>query len=379
MPELRAAVIGAGFVGRAHIEALRRLGITITGVLGSSPARGKQTCESLRLARAYDTLDDLASDPTVDVVHVCTPNHLHFEQVSALLRGGKHVMCEKPLAMDSQQSAALIELARAQKRTGGVAYNLRYYPLCQEARLLIARGDIGEPKLVRGGFQQDWLLYPTDWNWRLEPQLGGTLRAVSDIGTHWLDLTTWLTGRRVTELCADLATVVPVRQRPRGRSETFQTSTSEGDPVGISTDDYASVLLRFEGGLRGAMTVSQVSAGRKAFLECEVSGSEGSLAFNSESPNELWIGRRNQANRILLKDPALMSAEARGYSNYPGGHTEGYADTFFNLFRDFYSYIQSGDVSRPPSFPTFQTGHDEMVLCDAIAQSARTRQWVRTA
>ena len=377
MPELRAAVVGAGFVGRAHIEALRRLGITITGVLGSSPARSKDTRQSLGLPRAYESLADLASDPAVDVIHVCTPNHLHFEQVSTLLRAGKHVMCEKPLAMDTQQSAALIELAGAQKRTGGVAYNLRYYPLCQEARLLIARGDIGEPKLVRGGFQQDWLLYPTDWNWRLEPQLGGTLRAVSDIGTHWLDLATWLTGRRVVELCADLATVVPVRQRPRGRSETFQTSTSEGDPVGISTDDYASVLLRFEGGLRGAMTVSQVSAGRKAFLECEVSGSEGSVAFNSESPNELWIGRRNEANRILLKDPALMSAEARGYSNYPGGHTEGYADTFFNLFRDFYAYIQSGDVSRPPSFPTFQTGHDEMVLCDAIAQSARTRQWVQ--
>jgi predicted dehydrogenase len=378
MPELQAAVIGAGFVGRAHIEALRRLGIPITGVLGSSPARGKETAQSLGLARAYDSLDDLARDSAVDAVHVCTPNHLHYEQVSTLLRADKHVMCEKPLAMDAKESAELVKLARAQKRAGAVAYNLRYYPLCQEARAMIARGDIGEPRMVHGGFLQDWLFYPTDWNWRLEPHLGGQLRAVSDIGTHWLDLATWLTGRRVKELCADLATMIPVRQRPRGRSETFKTTAGESDPVQMSTDDYASVLLQFEGSLRGVMTVSQVSAGRKALLECEISGSEGSLAFNSESPNELWLGRRSEANRILLKDPALMSPESRGYANYPGGHTEGYADTFFNLFRDFYGYIRAGDMSRAPTFPTFETGHQEMVLCDAIAESARTRQWVHT-
>ena len=377
MPELRAAVIGAGFVGRAHIEAVRRLAIPITGVLGSSPARGRETCQSLGLPRAYGTLQELASDPDVDVVHVCTPNHLHFEQASALLRAGKHVMCEKPLAMDTKQSAALIELARTQGRVGGVAYNLRYYPLCQEARSLIARGMIGEPRIVRGGFLQDWLFYPTDWNWRLEPRLGGDLRAVSDIGTHWFDLTTWLTGRRIRELCADLATVIPVRQRPRGRSETFQSNVGASDPVPISTDDYASVLLRFEGGLRGVMTVSQVSAGRKALLEFEINGSEGSLAFDSESPNQLWMGRRNEANRILLKDPSLMSSDSRSYANYPGGHAEGYPDTFLNLFRDFYAYLRNGDASRAPSFPTFQTGHDELILCEAIAHSARNQQWVR--
>lgn len=379
MPELQAAIIGAGFVGRAHIEALRRLPVPITGVLGSTPDRGEATRRSLTLPRAYATLDELAQDASVDVVHVCTPNHLHYDQVSRLLRAGKHVMCEKPLAMDAHQSAELVELARAQGRAGGVAYNLRYYPLCQEARSRIARGDIGEPRLARGAFMQDWLLYPTDWNWRLEPHLGGSLRAVSDIGTHWLDLAAWLTGRRVEEVCADLATTVPVRQRPRGRVESFQSGAGGGDPVSIATDDYASVLLRFAGGLRGAMTVSQVTAGRKAMLECEISGSEGTLAFNSENPNELWIGRRNEANRILFKDPALMDPATRRYSNYPGGHTEGYADTFFNLFRDFYAYIRSGDMAAPQSFPTFQTGHDEMLLCEAIAESARSRQWVLLA
>jgi predicted dehydrogenase len=374
MSHLRSAVIGAGFVGRAHIDALRRMGVSVLGVLGSSPDRAEASRAAMQLPRAYRSLEELAGDSEVQVVHICTPNHLHFEQAATLLRAGKHVMCEKPVAMTTQESAALIGLAREHRRAGGVCYNLRYYPLCQEARARIASGAIGEPRLVHGNFLQDWLFYPTDWNWRLETQLGGDLRAVSDIGTHWLDLAIWLTGSKIVEVCSDLATTIPVRQRPRRRVETFQSAVAAAtDPIEISTDDYASVLLRFETNLRGVMTVSQVSAGRKASLSFEVNGSEGSLAWNSESPNHLWIGHRSQANQELLKDPSLMMPAARGYSGYPGGHTEGYPDTFLQLFKDFYSHIESGS---PEEFPTFQTGHDELVLCDAIAQSARERRWV---
>ena len=350
------------------------------GLLGSSPERGEATRALLRLPRAYRSLQEVAEDPEVHVVHICTPNHLHFEQASVLLRAGKHVMCEKPLAMDSRQSAALLELAQSSQRVGGVTYNLRYYPLCQEARALIRQGAIGVPRLVHGGFLQDWLSHASDWNWRLEPQLGGELRAVSDIGTHWLDLAMWLTGVRVVEICADLATVIPVRKRPRGRVQTFQkTGMIESDEVKIATDDYASVLLRFENNLRGVMTVSQVSAGRKAFLNFEVNGSEGSLSWNSESPNQLWIGRRDQPNQQLLKDPTLMTPDACIYAAYPGGHSEGYPDTFVQLFKDFYDYIQQALPSRLPTFPTFQTGHDELVLCEAIANSARERRWLVVA
>src|SRR5579864_5522241 len=330
--KLNAAVIGLGFVGKAHVESLRRLGITVRGALGSTSETTAAACKSLNLERAYASLDELAADPAVDVVHLCTPNYLHFDQASRLMRAGKHVLCEKPLTMDSAESELLVALARETGKVGGVAYNLRYYPLCQEARALIEIGAIGQPKLVHGSFLQDWLLYPSDWNWRLDPKLGGQLRAVSDIGTHWLDLTTWITGQKVAELCADLVTVVPVRRRPRGRVETFQQrSDGEFDEVKITTDDCASILLRFEKGMRGVMTVSQVSAGRKARLWFEVDGSEGSLAFDSESPNVLWIGHRKQANQRMIKDPALMSPEARGYAAYPGRHAEGYPDTFVQL------------------------------------------------
>jgi predicted dehydrogenase len=360
------------------LEALRRRGIPIQGILGSSPERTREACQALSLDHAYGSLDELAKDKSVDVVHVCTPNNVHFEQTKALMEAGKHVMCEKPLAMDTQQSAAMIELARRHDRVGGVAHNLRYFPLCQQARAMVQGGLIGEPRLVHGGFLQDWLLYPSDWNWRLESKLGGEMRVVSDIGTHWLDLTTWITGRKVSELCADLATVVPVRQRPRGRVETFQKRGDAAfDEIKITNDDYASVLLHFEGSLRGVMTVSQVSAGRKCQLWFEVDGAEGSLAWNAESPNVLWIGRRNEANQSMIKDPSLMSPEARGYAAYPGGHAEGYPDTFAQLFKDFYAYIGTGDFKAPRTFPTFETGHEELILCDTIAASARERRWVQ--
>jgi predicted dehydrogenase len=372
-----AAIVGLGFVGRAHLEALRRLGISVRGVLGSTPERSKAASESLGLPHSYNSLEELAADSSVQVVHLCTPNHLHFQEASQLLRAGKHVLCEKPLSLDSRESAALVSLLKETGRVGAVAYNLRYYPLCQEARALIRKGAIGEVKLVHGSFLQDWLLFPTDWNWRLEAKLGGELRAVSDIGTHWLDLVTWLTGSKVSELCADLATVLPTRRRPKGRVETFQKASAvETEEVMISTDDYASVLLHFDNEARGVMTVSQVSAGRKARLWFEIDGSEGSMAFDSESPNQLWIGRRDRACELLPKDPALQSQESRGYAAYPGGHPEGYPDTFVQLFKDFYGYLAAGDLRALPTFPSFETGHDELVLCEAIAESMQHKSWV---
>ena len=373
------AIIGLGFVGKAHLEALRRLGIPVRGILGSSPDHTREAAHDLGIAHAYSSLDELVNDSSLTSVHICSPNHVHHYQSKAALEAGKHVMCEKPLAMNTGESGSLVELSRKLNLVGGVAYNLRYYPLCHQARALVQQGAIGEARLIHGSFLQDWLLYPTDWNWRLQPELGGEMRVVADIGTHWLDLLTWITGRKITELCADLATVIPVRKRPRGRVQTFQQTTGDTGDFKVTTDDYASILLNFERGAHGVCTVSQVSAGRKTRLWFEVDGSEGSLAWNSEDPNTLWIGRRREPNREMIKDPSLMSPEARGYAAYPGGHAEGYPDTFVQLFKDFYAYLGAGDFSKPRTFPTVETGHEEMLLCDAIARSAKERRWVKLA
>lgn len=371
-----AAIIGLGFVGKAHLEALRRLGIPVRGILGSSPQRTNEAVRELKLDRGYNSIGELAADPEVHVVHICTPNYVHSDQTKSAMQAGKHVMCEKPLAMNTRESAALVELAHKAGRVGGVAYNLRYYPLCHEARSIVQRGLIGEPRLIHGSFLQDWLLYSTDWNWRLQPELGGDMRAVADIGTHWMDLVTWITGKKITEVCADLATLNRVRKKPRGRVESFQKAQGATDDYKVSTDDYASILLRFEGDARGVCTVSQVSAGRKTRLWFEIDGSEGSISWNSEEPNTLWIGHRREPNAEIIKDPSIMSPEARGYAAYPGGHAEGYPDTFVQLFKDFYSYLEKGDFAAPRAFPTFGTGHTEMQLCEATAQSARERRWI---
>ena len=373
-----AAVIGAGFVGKAHIEALRRIPVRVKGTLVSSNDRSSAAAKALSLERAYSSVEEIAADPEITAVHICTPNYVHFSQSAMLLRAGKHVMCEKPLAMDSRESAQLVALAKETNRVDGVAHNLRYYPLCIQAKALVDSGAIGKVRLVHGGFLQDWLTYPTDWNWRLESKLGGELRAVSDIGTHWLDLIQWITGEKVEELCADLATVVPVRHKPRGHVESFSSAKNVAtDEIPIETDDYASVLVHLEHGIHGVFTVSQVSPGRKCALNFEINGSEGSLSWNAEDPNTLWIGRRNEPNGKLIKDPSLLGPAARPYAAYPGGHAEGYPDTFVQLFHDFYNYIAAGDFDAPRRFPTFATGHDELLLCEAIQKSARSRSWTR--
>lgn len=377
--KLNAAIVGAGFMGPAHAEALRRLGVNVIGILGSSEAKSRHAAEALGLVRAYPSFDELLSDPSVNVVHVTTPNRFHFAQASAALKAGKHVLSEKPLAMNSRESAELVALARQSGCAAGVNYNIRFYPLCIEARERIARGELGQVLSVTGSYVQDWLLHPTDYNWRVLESEGGPLRAVADIGTHWLDLAQTITGLKVDAVCADLKTVFPTRQRPEGEVETFSGKvgqTASAQAVEITTEDHGGVLLRFAGGARGALWVSQVTAGRKNCLRFEIAGSRSALAWNSEQPDELWLGHRDRANELLPRDPGLMSAAARRFTGYPGGHAEGYPDSFKQCFRAFYDYIAAGDFTAPQPFPTFADGHQEILLCEAILRSHREQRWI---
>ena len=352
MTKLGVAVAGAGFIGPVHVEGLRRAGQHVVGILGVDEAESQRAAQSLGLATAYRSLDEVLADPAVHAVHVATPNRLHFEMASRVLKAGKHVLCEKPLAMNSQESAELVQLARQTGLVAGVNYNIRYYPLCLEAAERVRNGTLGQVYHVTGAYVQDWLFHDTDFNWRVLAGEGGELRAVADIGTHWLDLLHAITGLEVESVCADLYTVFPVRKRPQGEVETFSGQgkpPAATDSVQVTTDDYGCVMLRFRGGARGCLSVSQVTAGRKNCLRYELAGSRQALAWNSESPNEMWIGHRDTPNELLLRDPALLSPLARSFANYPGGHNEGFPDTFKQCFRAFYSYIQAGDFSRPRS------------------------------
>jgi predicted dehydrogenase len=377
--EIQVGIAGLGFIGPAHLEALRRNNIKVLGLVGSGPEQSRKKAQELGVEKAYPSYDAMVADPAITVVHLATPNHLHYSQAKAALLADKHVVCEKPLAMSSKESAELVKLAADKKRVNAVNFNLRFYPLVQQARSMVQGHELGDLFILQGSYLQDWLLLPTDWNWRLETSLGGTLRAVADIGSHWLDLLTFITGLHVEQVFADFKTFHPIRKKPAKPVDTYSgklLQPSDYIDQAIHTEDYATILLHYENGVSGALTISQVSAGRKNRLFFEIDGAKQSLAWDSEHPNGMWIGRRDAPNGLLMKDPALLSPQAREVVSYPGGHQEGFPDTFKQMVAKVYGYLRAGDWNAKPDFPTFADGHYEMVLCESIERSAKEGRWV---
>jgi len=373
-------VAGTGFIGPAHVEGLRRNGIQVLGLAENTPENARAKAAELGIPRAYDSFDAMLADPDIDIVHLATPNLLHHPYAKAALLAGKHVVCEKPLAMNSTESAELVKLAAQTGRVNAINFNIRMYPMVQQARSLVQAGEIGDLFILQGSYLQDWLLFKTDWNWRLEPGQGGTLRAVGDIGSHWLDLLTFITGLHVEEVYADFKTFHPIRKKPAKPVETYTGKILTPEDYidqPIYTEDYATILLHYENGVRGVLTVSQVSSGRKNRLFYEISGSKSSVGWDSERPNELWVGHRTEPNQVIMKDPSLLSPEARETASYPGGHNEGFPDTFKQLYTKVYNYILAGDFNKQPDFPTFADGHYEMQLCEAIERSAKEGKWIK--
>jgi predicted dehydrogenase len=369
--DLRAGVVGTGFIGVVHVDALRRLGVQIAGVVGSTPERAR----AKSLAPAYESYQALLDDDSVDVVHLTTPNHMHYPQVKQAIEAGKHVVCEKPLALTAEQSGELLELAERAGIVHCTNFNIRFYPMVQEARARTQGGELGTVWAVHGGYLQDWLHEPTDWNWRLEPDRGGELRAVADIGSHWLDVAQFVTGLKVEQVFADLATTIPVRRRPRGEVETFTDAADvERVDVPMFSEDLAHILVRFEGGARGSCVVSQVSAGRKNSIRFQLDGSRSSVYWDGEAPEKLWLGRRDAPNELVLRNPALMDARARATTQLPAGHAEGFADTFRALYAAVYSAVAAGEPGK--DYPTFRDGHVENVLVETVGRSNREQRWV---
>lgn len=370
-------IVGAGFVGPHHVDAVRRLGfVDIVAVAGSSEASAAQKAAALGAQRSYGSYQALIDDPDVQVVHNATPNYLHARVTSAAIAKRKHVVSDKPLAMTAAEAKDLLAQATRAGIVHAVTFNYRGNPLVQQARLAVVRGDIGAPRFVHGTYLQDWLLKESDYSWRLEPDKGGASSAIGDIGSHWCDLAQHISGLRVTHVLSDLTTTVPKRRRPTGSREAFQAaSAGEGyELVDITVEDLASVLVRFEGGAKGAFSVGQVCAGHKNDLVLEVCGTKASLRWRQEHQNELWIGHRDEPNQILPKDPSLLDPEARRYAHLPGGHQEAWADAFCNVMRDIYGAIAAGKGpgdSHPPAFATFEDGYRANCIVDAILASSR--------
>ena len=374
---LRVGIIGTGWMAATHTEALRRLGVDVVGVAGRTHDRAKEAAHKSGLSVAYQSVDELLGDASLVAVHVTSPNDVHAEQAAAVLRAGRHVICEKPLGVSAAESRELVELAAHTGLVNAVCFNLRFAPHNSNAAGMVRDGSIGSPRYVTGGYHQDWLLLETDWNWRLVSDRQGSLRAVADIGSHWLDLVRFVTGLRVVEVLADLHTFVPERNHPLGAVETFAQSPADAPRVReeMASDDAAGILLRFENGARGLCSVSQVAAGRKNRLTWELNGSDASLAWTSEDPEFLWVGHRGRPNEMIPKDSALMSATGAAATGYPAGHIEGYPDTFRALFEAVYAEIAAGGPSATPAYPTFADGHDVALICEAVTESAESSAW----
>lgn len=380
---IKTAIIGTGFIGPAHIEAIRRLGsVEIVAVSERDQSLADAKAAELSIAKGYGDYRELLADADIQVVHNCTPNHLHFEVNKAIIESGKHVVSEKPLAMNSDESRELVRLAEEAGVVNAINFNYRFMPLVQQARQMVAKGALGRVFTVHGSYLQDWLLKETDWNWRLVPELSGDSRAIADIGSHWCDIVQFVTGMKVKSVMADLVTIHPERKKPTVEMETYsgrELQPGEYEAIPIHTEDYASVLLEFadssgKGGAHGVMTVSQCAAGQKNRLSFEVDGSNASLAWDQQRPNELWIGRRDEPNDVMLKDASLMHAEAQEYAHYPGGHNEAWPDGPKNLFRNVYGHIAG---NRPGGdFATFIDGHNEIAICEAMVASSKARKWV---
>ena len=376
MKKLGMGIVGVGFVGPHHIDAVRRLGyVDVVAVADMNEKLARDKADQLHVPKAYGSYEALLADPDIDVVHNATPNYLHYPVNAAAIAKGKHVVCDKPLAMTAAEAKTLVGLANKAGVVHAVTFGYRGNPLVQHARLAIARGEIGRPNFMHGYYLQDWLLKDTDYSWRLEPDKGGASSALGDIGSHWCDLAQHMSGLRITHVLGDITTVLPTRKKPAGSREAFAAAdtTQKLEEVKIKVEDLASVLLKFDNGAKGSFSVGQVCAGHKNDLEIEICGSKASLKWRQEHQNELRIGYRDKPNEILQKDPSLLGPEAARYAHLPGGHQESWADAFANVMRDIYGFIaegrKPGDV-HPPAFATFEDGYRANCIVEAILDSA---------
>jgi predicted dehydrogenase len=382
MSKIRVGIVGMGFIGVSHIEAIRRIGFTeLKAVADVNFALAKSKADEYGVEKCYADIDELINDPDIDVIHNCTPNHLHLEVNEKIIRAGKHVFSEKPLAKTSLESAQMVELLKQYPDTvAGVNFCYRMNPLMQEAKKRISEGDIGKPYLVHGSYLQDWLLYENDYNWRIEPEFTGLSRCVADIGSHWMDLAQTLIDSRIIEVCANVVTALPIRKKPKTQVETFATNVEdvEYEEKKVATEDYAGVLVKFENGASGVFQCSEISAGRKCFLNIEINGSKASYYWNQETSDQMWKGNRDTNNELVMRNPNLMAKDARKYTYLAAGHPEGWNDALKNNLIAYYSFIRDGKKhgTDKADFATFDDGHYIMKLTEAIIKSGIEKRWV---
>jgi predicted dehydrogenase len=377
---IRVGVIGTGYIGPIHIEALKRIGgVKVRGVTDANRSLAEQTAEKYNVEKVYSDYREMLDDPSIDVVHTCSPNKLHFTMNKEAIEKGKHVLSEKPLAMTVAEAQELTELAESRGVVNGVDFCYRYYPVVQEMAVRVRRGEAGDIRMTTGTWFQDWLGLETDYSWRLDSSESGESNIAADLGSHWFDLVQFVTGLEVSEVMADFSTLIPVRKKPKRQVLAFEdVKEADAEEVKIEVEDYAAIMYRLTNGAPGTFTTCQACIGRKSDTEFQIYGSRLSYAWNHRRSTDLWIGRRDGANEVLIENANLMDPAVAGYATLPAGHPLGYYDAVTHLIRDFYDAVHTGkeNPDKPPR-PTFRTGWHEMRILAAVIESRRSRGWVK--
>lgn len=373
---LRVAIAGVGFIGPVHLRAARLAGAEVVGLAGGTYNEVTQRVAAAhQVERVFESAEALATDPGVDVVHICTPNDLHAPLARLALEAGKHVICEKPLATSAADAAALAALAAQSGRVAAVPFVYRFHPVVREARARVSGGRTGAIHLVHGSYLQDWLATPDDTNWRVDARRGGPSRAFADIGSHWCDLVEFVTGHRIARVSARTHTVFA--ERPAGSAHAFQRGSGDsagsgaGQRVPVGGEDAVTMMFETDRGAAGTLVVSQVSHGRKNRLWFEIDAAHEALAFDQEEPERLWVGSR-AAQRLVVRDPSALSPEAARYATYPAGHAQGYGDAFAAFVADVYAAVRG---EAPDGLPRFEDGLRAARITEAVLASAASRAW----
>lgn len=378
---ITVGLIGTGYIGPVHLEALSRIGgVKVKTICDVNPDLAKSTAETYNVEHTCADYKDVLKDPEIDAIHICTPNKLHYAITKEAIAAGKHILAEKPLAMTLAEAEELVKLADNKGIVNGVDFCYRYYPVVQEMKARIARGDLGDVRLVKGSYLQDWLSKETDYSWRLEKSETGESNVTADLGSHWFDLVQFVTDLTVDELICNFSTIIPVRKKPKKQMLAFEKAGElETEDLKVELEEYSASMFHLSNGAPGSFTTCEACAGRKSDTEFQIYGSKCSMAWNHKRSTELWIGHRDKANEVLTEAPVLMDASTARYATLPGGHPLGYHDAVLNLFKDFYDVIKTGKETAPFGRPTFKTGLDEMRVLDAAIKSNKERQWKKVS
>ena len=377
MKKIKAGVIGLGFIGVAHIEALRRLGyVDVVAVTTRNNVNKK--AETLSVNKAFEDYREMIDTMDLDTVHICTPNNTHKEMAIYALEKGIHVICEKPLCCSLEEAEEMVHAAEKSGKVAALNFHNRFYPMAYQMRQMVLDGSIGDVLSIHGSYIQDWLLYNSDFSWRVLREESGKMRAVSDIGSHWIDLAEFITGKRVTEVLAEFSIYHKKRKIPLVPVKSFGIDTPkslEYREIDVETEDIATIMFRFEGDVIGTAMISELFAGAKNTMSIAIAGSEKSLQWNVENSNNLFIGQRNQPDLVMQKDFSLLHEKAGRLVGYPGGHGEGFPDSFKQNFNSIYRSIM-GD-NAPCDFATFSDGLHSTRILEKIYESAQNRCWVK--